>query len=179
VVELKVARRYARALFELARDADTLNATGSQLVALAGPIRANPEVTEFLKNSLVDESKKQELMETLLTRMESGELLRKFVALLASRGRAALIPLIEQQFHEMADEHLGLVAAEVETPRPLTDDARQRLLRALTGATGKTVRLAERLRPELTAGIRVQLGSLLIDGTLERQLHELNRAMLS
>jgi F-type H+-transporting ATPase subunit delta len=179
VVELKVSRRYARALFELTRDAGTLEATGAQLLALAEVFGTHPQASEFLANALVDEDKKRRFLEQLMERLGSGEMVRKFVGLLLLRGRAPLLPTIEKHFHEMADEHLGVVAAEVETARPLDEEARARLVRALTRTTGKNVRLAERIRPELIAGIRVQLGSLLIDGTLERQLHELNRAMLS
>ena len=71
-----------------------------------------------------------------------------------------------------------MISAEVETARPLGDQARGRLEQALSRTTGKKVQLVEKVRPELIAGIKVQLGSLLIDGTLERQLQELNRAML-
>jgi F-type H+-transporting ATPase subunit delta len=179
LVELKVSRRYARALFELARDGGTLEPTGAQLAALAEAFRSNPGVAEFLSNTLVQEEPKRRFLEQLLERLEPSELMRKFVGLLLARGRAQLLPMIEEHYHELADEHLGVVGAEVETARPLTEAARERLVQALARTTGKQVRLAERLRPELIAGIRVQLGSLLIDGTLERQLHELNRAMLS
>ena len=89
-----------------------------------------------------------------------------------------LPPEIQEQFVQLHSQHLGVISAEVETARPLGDQARERLEQALSRTTGKKVQLVEKVRPELIAGIRVQLGSLLIDGTLERQLQELNRAML-
>lgn len=179
MVELKISRRYAQALFELARDSGALEPTGRQLSELAGVFRSDPALSDFLSNALVDEAAKGRFLDELTSRAGVDELLQRFVRLLLAKGRAVLVPMIEEHYQELAEQHLGIVSAEVESARPLGDEARARLVQALSQHTGKTVRLSERLRPELIAGIRVQLGSLLIDGTLERQLSALNRAMLS
>jgi F-type H+-transporting ATPase subunit delta len=178
-MELKISRRYAQALFELARDGDVLDATGKQLADLAEIFRSHPAVSDFLANAVAEEAQQRQFLDALMQRVGSDELLRRFVGLLLSKGRAVLLPLIEGHYQDLAEEHLGQLAAEVETARPLGAEVRERLERALSQYTGKTVRLSERVRPELIAGIRIQIGSFLIDGTLERQLSALNRAMLS
>lgn len=177
--ELKASRRYARALFELARDNGTLETTGQQMEQLAAVINSNEAARLFLSNALVDEESKKRFLEGLMSRLGTGEVPRRLVGLLLQRGRAVLLASIAEQYREEAEQHLGLVSAEVETPRPLSAQERTRLSESLGRYTGKQVRLSEHVRPELIAGLRIQIGSLLIDGTLERQLNELNRSILS
>lgn len=61
---------------------------------------------------------------------------------------------------------------KVETPFPLSDEQKTMLSTKLTHATGKTLPFVEESVPGLVAGIRIALGSLLIDGSLRLKLHE-------
>ncbi len=178
-MELRVSRRYAGALFELACEREILDSTSEELRVLAEVFRGNSELRAFLSNALIAEERQVELLVRITDRLGLGDLLQRFVEILLSRGRLAFVPSIEDHFFWMLDEHRGIVSAEVETARPLDDEARRRLVEALSIYTGKSVRLSEVIVPELIAGFRVRLGSLLIDGTLERQLAELNRVILS
>lgn len=77
----------------------------------------------------------------------------------------------------MADDAAGVVKAEASTVVPLTPVQRSRLTGALSRITGRRVVLAERVEPEVLAGVRVQVGDRLIDGSaagrLERMREEL------
>lgn len=177
-MELKIARRYAQALFETARDQDSLASVGREIEELSSVARENPQVRTFLSNPLVPAEKHWGFMEKLLEQAGSSELVQKFVRLLVDRGRIVLLPAIDHQFQTFADEHQGVVSAEIETARDFDEATHERLVDALSRYTGKTVRLSVQVNPELIAGFRVQLGSLLIDGTLEKQLDKLNRTIL-
>jgi F-type H+-transporting ATPase subunit delta len=178
LTELKVSRKYARAVLELARDNGALEPTGRELADLAEVLRASPEARDFLSNALQEDETKRQFLESLMDRLGTGEMVRRLARLLLTRGRVRLLPEIADQYGEMADEHLGVVRAEIDSARPMDEEARRRLSESLERYTGKRVRLEEQVKPELIAGFRIRIGSLLIDGTLERQLGELNRTIL-
>ena len=64
------------------------------------------------------------------------------------------------------------VEIKVQTPFPLTTEQKQVLSKKLHGVTGKELPVVEEEAPQLVAGIRILMGSLLIDGSLRLRVQE-------
>ena len=73
-------------------------------------------------------------------------------------------------YRNFVDEDLGQARATVRTAAPLTDPEKRELGRRLEGALGKRILLEERVDPTLLGGFVAQVGSYIVDGSLDGQL---------
>jgi len=170
-----LARRYAQALFEIARDT-SLDQIDRELQELTELVATQEEVQKVLYHPHISLTEKKALMDKLLAGQLSN-IMRHFLYLLIDRRRQALLPLIGREFGRLADEARQVVEAKVASAVALTPAQIERLKAELSKKTGKTVRLNTEVRPELVGGILVQVGDRVMDGTIKRALERMRQEL--
>ncbi len=172
-----VLLRYARALYELAAQAGEVGRVESDLDVLSQTIGGNQELRIHLESPrLTRESKKRLLAGVLGSNV--SDLVQRTVMLLVDKGRAALLGGLGPVYGGVAMEATGRMVARVTSAAPLEDAQRSRLVSELQALTSKTITLDESVDPDLLAGIRIVLGSRMIDGSLRRRLESLGDSLI-
>ena len=100
-----------------------------------------------------------------------------FFSAVVNHNRTTSLPSIAEVFHEEREAAMGVVPADITTAQPLSDDLKQRTLRTLEQITGRKVRLASQVDPEILGGAVTRIGSTVYDGSLRTQLAQLRRKM--
>jgi F-type H+-transporting ATPase subunit delta len=166
-----LARRYAKALFALARDHGRAEALGHELDAVARVVTEHPDLARFLARPGDSAAAKQEALAAVAGRVAQSPLIRDFAALLAARRRAGHLGTISAAYGELVDADLGRVRARVRSAVPLTTGERAEIAARLGRALGgRQVLLEEEQDPEVLAGFVAEVGSLVLDGSLDGQL---------
>jgi F-type H+-transporting ATPase subunit delta len=174
-----VARRYARALFEIGVEKGTFEALGQELEALATLYRESLELRHTLENPVFKISQKRAILEQLLPRVAPSRVVQTFALLLVERRRINVLPSIARAFQELTDTQLGRVRATVSSARPLDVITVAEIQRALERRTGKKVLLKTELDPTLIGGVVARVGSLVLDGSLRTRLATLGSRILN
>jgi len=170
-----VARRYARALFELAEEQQAVDPVGSALAATV-ELLADPQAARVLMGPVARE-RKQELLRDIATDVGAPPPLRDFLQLLEERGRLRRLSAIRVVFDDLVDRHRGRTRATVRSAEPLAPDALAELTRVFGTLTGKQVIAEVRVEPELLAGAIVEVEGRVYDGSLRTQLGKLRHQM--
>ena len=178
MVNVSIARRYARALLEVAVESKTLEATTDQLTAFAQVLQKNEDLADILLNPAFTRPQRTAVVEALFRAAGGltpavGNLLR----LLVDRGRLGYLPDIARVFLDMADQRAGVVRGKVTSAVPLPQESMQKLQQALEKLTQKKVQLQAKVDPRVLGGVSAQVGSVVYDGTLRSQLDELKRTL--
>ena len=174
-----VARRYAKALVDIAAGEGTLSQIQAELVQLAGLVSAHADLARLVHFPLIAPAKRADAFDAVLERAGAGTTLRRFFRVVTQAARLSLLQEIVEAYGELVDARTGVVEARVSTAHALTDLQRQTLQATLARRTGRTVRLRWNLDPRLLGGINVQLGSTLYDATLLGRLRQLQGRLLS
>ena len=176
MAEDPIAIRYARALFETAKDADQVGESLEQLSLLRRAMRDTPEARRLVLNPGIDPDEKAALFDRML-QGEASDLVRAFVRVVVSFGRAVLLEEIIEAFEAVVDEEQGRLHAVVRSARPLPEAVLDRLRRGLERRERKQILLKAEVAPELLGGVQVALDQRLIDGSVRRQLLELRQQL--
>ena len=165
-----VAKRYAKALVEVAAASNELDGVRRDLHALADLLREHRDLRQFVANPSVSRRDAGEVIKDIGTAMEVKPLTATFLQILLEGGRLAGLEAILRAYELLVDERLGRVKAVVTSAAPLEADAQERLRRRLGDVTGKDVYLELRQDPALLGGVVTQIGSRVYDGSLKTQL---------
>ena len=171
-----VAARYAQALFETAQAEGTLEEALEQLEALGALIASSADLRQFLFNPDVEPDDKVGLLDRTLQHQWSA-LVRAFLLMVASMGRAEVLPEMAEALRAMADQVGGRMRVTVRSAHPLSEAALARLRKTLERREQKTITVETELDPALLGGVQVRLDHRVIDGTARRQLEELRERL--
>ena len=173
-----VGRSYAKALFELARERNQADAVARELDTVTEFFGRAAELRAFFARPWIGAAAKRTAAAEIATGLEVSPLTRDFVALVAGRGRAEHLGAIVAAYHRLQDEAAGRVRARVRTATPLSEGERASLAERLGRALdGKQVVLQEVVDRELLGGFVAEIGSVLVDGSLDGQLARLRERL--
>jgi F-type H+-transporting ATPase subunit delta len=173
----KLAVRYARALHGAFPDTAQSEPIDRFLAALGESMTDSDELSEMLIDPAVPRHVRSRVLVSLAEHAGLPAGVGNFLRTVVDNHRTAALPSIAAVFHELREQKLGIVAAEITTAAPLDDAQEQRALAALQKLTGSDVRLTCKVEPRLMGGAMTRVGSTVYDGTLRMQLDRLRRKM--
>ena len=168
-----VARRYAKALFELSKEAGQVAEVVGELTAIGDLLEGNPELHDALFRPLHPVAERRAVLDGVTDRIGASTMVQSFFSLLIDQRRLIDFPAIREEFERLANEDAGLRRAEVVSAGPLRDGQLERLRRALSNRTGGEVEVSVRVDPSLLGGVIAKVGDLVFDGSLRTQLRQL------
>jgi F-type H+-transporting ATPase subunit delta len=177
-----IARPYAKAIFELALKHQTIKEWSGVLAVLAAAIDDtqmqklldHPDLTEKM---LVDVL--LSIVEKQLKSKTEMKLVDHALSVMAEHHRLAVISEVSRQFEGLRAEHEKMCSGTVYTSIQLDDKQLLKLEAGLKKKLNKTVHLTQVVQPALLGGARVQIGDMVIDGTLRGRLERLSQALLA
>ena len=167
------ARRYARALFQLAKEDQQTTQIGDQLNSLRALFDSSPELREALLTPLYPVRERRQVLRRISEAEGVSGLVTNFYSYLIDQRRLIDFPGIHEEYARLVDEESGLVTAAVVTASPLDEASQDRLRRALSERTGFEVRLELDVDPSLIGGAIAKVGDLVFDGSIRAQLDQL------
>jgi F-type H+-transporting ATPase subunit delta len=169
----RAARRYARALFSLAKEERRATETNEELDRLAEIFTASPELREALLTPLYPVKERRAVLRAVSEREGLSKLITNFYSFLIDQRRLVDFYGVREEFTNLVERDSGLMTAEVVSAAPLDERRRDRLRRALSERTGYEVRLEVSVDPELIGGATAKVGDLVFDGSIRTQLEQL------
>src|SRR5271154_6339547 len=170
-----VARPYAEAMFELARDASSLAADADAL-ALAAVIAGDESMRSVLSDPRVSAAQKKELFaEVGGARLTAT--VKNLLSLLVDNHREVLIGSIAEQFDDLKRDFERVVRAHITSAQPLDEAQRVELVSALEKRYGKKIEVELDVDPQLLGGARVQVGDQVIHATVRDALAQMAAAL--
>ena len=168
----KLAKRYARALFELC-EVPKLDQQLVALTALSNLWKGSAELQSALLNRATPIEQRVAVMQDLAAKLEGGDKnFINFAALLVENERISLLPLILKVFSKMVDTLKKTLALEITSAFPISEQERGELKKSVEGQYGSMASIEWKVDRELIGGLIVKSGDKLLDssvkGSLER-----------
>ena len=173
-----VARRYAKALIDLAGRDDRLEEIGAQLLQHRDLLGMNAALQRVLYNPGVSTEVKAGILAQILERTQPAPLLRRFLLLLVEKDRLRQFDLICEHYEHLANERLRRVVARVTTAVELDPSQRQAVMQKLRRMTQKDVMLETQVDPAILGGLIVRIDHVILDGSLQGQLTRLRQELI-
>lgn len=161
----RVARRYARALYNSAKKADIVQSVEDDLSLITTVGSSSPAFKRLLANPSATKEYKLEVFGKAFSDRVTAMTMH-FLRLLLDKGREDDINLIKLSFQELRRQDQGVIQAVVTTTIELTEAERRKLIDKLTRASGKTIEAQFEVDSSLIGGIRVAYDNFVLDGSV-------------
>lgn len=171
--DIRVARRYASALFRAALNANALQRVSEDLQRLHLVLQEIDALRTFLYSPLIPRDRKKQRVDELFAR-DLQPITLRLLELVIEKRRETLLEAICEEFQRLHEAHEGIVRTTIYSAVPLTPEEQQALLQRLENSTGKRILPTFEVDPDLIGGVRVRLGDYQIDGSIRGALERLH-----
>ena len=174
--DASVARRYAEALFQVAKKRDEVAEVAHSLHEVALAVGGSRELMSALHHPLLTDEKKQAIVRGVFGGKVRDDV-ERFLFLVIEKGRAILLPQMVEEFDRMVDEYRGEADALATSAVALSPAQTAQLESALNEKFGVKVRLKTRVDENILGGLIVRVGDKLIDGSVATRLQQMNEQL--
>jgi F-type H+-transporting ATPase subunit delta len=168
-----IARRYAKALFEIAEEKKAIEKVEKDFADISVILNDFEDLQKVLKNSSLSKDTVHSIFAAILKKLSADKVTTEFCRLLGGNRRLVLLPEIIISFKAFVGESRGEISAEVTTAAPLTDVQKKDIAKQLKDATGKKVDFEEKIDEEIIGGLIIKIGSQMLDDSISGKLERL------
>lgn len=172
-----LATRYARALYNLARESNEQDGVFEQLRAIETAFNGDPEISAFVQSPMIRPTDKVKALEAVVSKIGASEALKNFVLLLARKNRLGIFSDVLTAYQTISDEAHGVTRGVVRSAAALGPEDRKRIEELVSKATKKQVILTYKEDPGLLGGLVAEVGSYTFDDSLISHLKRINEQL--
>lgn len=177
MISKAVAKRYARAILELAEEAGKLEEIGKQLRSVLELIQGSRDLRSAFSNPAVSPQNKKAVFEELAPKLELHPLCANAIRLLICKDRMQYLETIVEVYEEAERKERGIVVADLLSARPLNEKQKAAMKQKLAEISGGNIELRCKTSPEIIGGLRARIGDTVYDGSIAHQLSLLRRRL--
>jgi F-type H+-transporting ATPase subunit delta len=171
--DISVARRYARALFELAREENVVDDVMQGMSNVRTALTTEPRLWPLLRNPMVTPKDKVHL----LSAVTSNKLVLRFIELIADRKRIEILDAVHDIMMEMSDRTKGIRRALVRSAVPLSDEQKRAVESSIAQSSGGSVVGEFEIAPDLLGGVWIQMGDKVLDASVRGRIEAFRTAL--
>ena len=171
------ASRYANALFQLAKEAKVLDSISNDLDKIMDLLISDKEFSSFIKNPSIKNVNKLSLLNIISDKLELSKLTKDFIGVVTNKGRVSNIHDIIFSYKELVSDFNGIKNAHVSAAKVLTDEQVASIKEKLKEKFSAEFNLHTHIDKSLIAGLKIQIGSQMIDSTIKSKLNALKAKM--
>ncbi|MDF1577101.1 MAG: ATP synthase F1 subunit delta [Desulfurivibrionaceae bacterium] len=172
-----LAKRYAKALFQVGKEEDLLDDFNGALAEMERMYNEVPEIGNVLTNPFYPQDVREKVMVHLVEALRAPALMANFFNLLVQKRRADVLPDIAQVFRALVDAERNMCRGTVISAAGISSDLNDKIKATLEKITGKQVVVVNEVDPAIIGGIIARVGDLVLDGSIKTQLKGLEESI--
>jgi F-type H+-transporting ATPase subunit delta len=174
----ETASRYALALYELAKENSELDAVEKNVNDILVIYNTSQDFKNFIKNPTQSQSIQLEIINKISNQMNLSKITINFLSVLVNKRRIFFINKIFLNFLNLSSKKKGEVSASLTSSKNLTKDELEKLKINLSQTMGMSIALDYKIDENLIGGLKMQIGSLMIDTSIKNKLNKYKQTML-
>ena len=173
-----VAKRYAKALVELAHEKNIVDKTKADLASFSETVDGSVTLQKLFASPAITPEAKAAVIAELAGKLGLQQTTTRFIEYLAATGRIRYVREVRNAFEENLAERQNRARATVTTAAALSGSELADIKKKLESVTGKQVEIDAQVDPAVIGGARAQIGSMVYDGTIRNQLAKMRERLV-
>ena len=170
--------RYSRALFEVVKEANDLDKTENDIKNFQLLLTNKSEIKNFIKDPTKNINIQNEVITLLVDKLKFSQNLKNFFLLLIEKRRIFFVNKIFESFLKLCSKKRGEVKASLISSKELSKKELEEISKDLSLKIGSNLKFDYKIDKELIGGLKLQLGSFMIDTSIKNKLKKFEQAML-
>ena len=174
----ETANRYALALYELAEENSELPVVEKNANELLVIYNSNDELKNFIKNPTHSQSNQLLVINKISSKINLSKIVKNFLSILVTKRRIFFLNTIFKHFLLLVSKKRGELKASLISSKSLNNDELNNLNAEISKVLGTVINLDYKVDESLIGGLKIQVGSLMVDTSIKNKLKKYEQIML-
>ena len=174
----ETSERYSRALFEVVKEANELEKTENDVKNFESLLIKSLEIKNFIHNPTQSKENQNSVLNLLAEKLNFSKNLKNFMFLLIEKRRIFFVEKIIDSFLRLCSQKRGEVKASLISSKELSEAELDSISKELSSSTSSTIKFNYMVDKELIGGLKLQLGSFMIDTSIKNKLNKYKQELL-
>ena len=174
----ETSERYSRALFEVANETNELDKIENDVRNFQSLFNSSSEIKNFIQNPTQSKNTQNNVINLIAEKLSFSKNLKNFFLLLIEKRRIFFVKKISESFLKLCSKKRGEVKASLISSKKLSPTELDEISKDLSKSMGSTIKFDYKVDEELIGGLKLQLGSFMIDTSIKNKLKKYKQAML-
>jgi F-type H+-transporting ATPase subunit delta len=174
----ETSERYARALYEVVKESNELEKIETDVKNFQSLFDSNNEIKNFVQNPTHLIEIQNKVLNILSEKLSFSKNLKNFFLLLIKKRRMFFVKKITDSFLKLCLKNRGEIKASLISSRELSSNELENISSELSSSMGSTIKFDYKVDQSLIGGLKLQLGSFMIDTSIKNKLKKYKQRML-
>ena len=168
--------KYAKALYEVSHQTNSIENTQNYLEVISFFYASSSEFRFFLQSKRIQSTKKKEIIDKTLSKVVSS-LELDLLCYLIDSDHINLLQLIIKQFNLICSQQNKTTQVVLTTVNKMSLEEKNEVVKSIENALNKKIILNNQLDPNMIGGIKLRIGNMIIDGSISQRLEKLKQSL--
>ena len=174
----ETSERYSRALFEVSKEANELDKVENDIKNFQLVFNLSTDIKNFIKNPTQSISQQNNFINLISDKLGFSKNLKNFFLLLIEKRRIFFVKKISDSFLRLCSKRRGEIKATLISSKELSELEIDKIGKDLSETMGSVLKFEFKVDKELIGGLKLQLGSFMIDTSIKNKLKKYEQAMI-
>ena len=174
----ETSERYARALFDVSKESNELEKTENDIKNFNSLITSSSDISDFIKDPTLITEQQIKAITLLSENLKFSKNLKNFLLLLIEKKRLFFVKKIFETYLKLCLKKRGEFKASLISSKELSQKELDKVTKDLSDSMGSTLKLEYKVDKELIGGLKLQLGTFMIDTSIKNRLKKIEQLML-
>ena len=174
----ETSERYSRALFEVANETNELDKIENDVRNFQSLFNSSSEIKNFIQNPTQSKNTQNNAINLLSEKLGFSKNLKNFFLLLIEKRRIFFVKKISESFLRLCSKKRGEIKASLISSKELSLNELDEISKDLSKSIRSIIKLDYKVDKDLIGGLKLQLGSFMIDTSIKNKLKKYEQAML-
>ena len=174
----ETSERYSRALFEVAKETDELEKVETDIKSFQFLLINSSELKNFVHNPTQSINMQNNVINLISEKLNFSKYLKNFFSLLIEKRRIFFVLKIIDSFLKLCSKKRGEIKASLISSKELSENELEDIRKDLSTSMGSFIKFDYKIDKELIGGLKLQLGSFMIDTSIKNKLKKFEQRML-
>ena len=174
----ETSERYSRALFEVANETNDLDKIENDVRNFQSLFNSSSEIKNFIQNPTQSKNTQNNVINLLSENLGFSKNLKNFFLLLIEKRRIFFVKKISESFLRLCSKKRGEIKASLISSKELSLNELDEISKDLSKSMRSIIKLDYKVDKDLIGGLKLQLGSFMIDTSIKNKLKKYEQAML-
>ncbi len=174
----ETSERYSRALYEVAKESGETDKIESDIKIFKQILVDNSELKNFIHNPTQIIENQNKVINLITKELKFSKNLNNFLLLLIEKRRIFFVMKIIDSFLKLCMQKKGELKASLISSKELSKAELEDISNDLSQSMGSTIKFDYKVDKELIGGLKLQLGSYMIDTSIKNKLKKFEQRML-
>ena len=174
----ETSERYSRALFEVANETNELDKIEYDVRNFQSLFNSSSEIKNFIQIPTQSKNTQNNVINLLSEKLDFSKNLKNFFLLLIEKRRIFFVKKIFESFLRLCSKKRGEIKASLISSKELSSTELDEISKDLSKSMGSTIKFDYKVDKELIGGLKLQLGSFMIDTSIKSKLKKYEQLMI-